>query len=217
MIREIPAPSDDVDGDLTENEGTPGDPDAPTGFGAAISSIADMGSCAGGEPGIDCDTAIVPLGEQNMRDSVPEILVAAVGLDLTTESDDEGGVFVIDGGSGAILKRLRTPDGEASTDVGFGRAILSPGGESACAGVGRGGVSQCVYGGSPSVQNGDINDAGRPDIVIGAPDYNDTSVTNPACSDGAGGGMCSRSGRVYVFYGEALLGLSPAQYPPPRR
>ena len=215
VIREIPAPSDDVDGDTTENEGTAGDPDAPTGFGAAISSIADLGSCPGGEPGVECDTTIVPLSEQNTVDGLPEILVAAVGLDMTTESDDEGAVLVIDGQSGAILKRLRTPAGEATTDVGFGRAILSPGGESACPGKGRGGVgpTPCVYGGSPAVQQGDINDGGRPDIVIGAPDYDDTAATNPACNDGVGGGTCSRSGRVYVFYGEALLGLSPTQYP----
>jgi hypothetical protein len=213
VIREIPAPSDDVDGDGVEIENGTGDPDAPSGFGAAIGTIADIGTCPGGEPGVNCDTANVSLADQNTGDGVPEILVSAVGLDITTESDDQGAVFVIDGASGAILKRMRLPNGEASTDVGFGRAILSPGGEPACGGVGRGGVSECVYNTSAAVQQGDINADGKPDIVIGAPDFVDTSATNPACSDGAGGGICSGSGRVYVFYGEELAAFAPNQYP----
>jgi FG-GAP repeat len=222
LIREIPAPSDDVDGNGTENEGTTGDPDAPTGFGAAIASIADMGRCThpvtfepGGAAGENCNTAIVSPADQNTGDGVPEIIAAAVGLDIATEGDDRGAVFVIDGDTGAILKRLRAPDSEATTDIGFGRAVLSPGGESACAGTGRGGVSRCLYGGATAVQNGDIDDQGKPDIVVAAPDYSDTAGTNPACSDGAGGGTCSSSGRVYIFYGERLAAFAPHQYPTP--
>jgi hypothetical protein len=162
----------------------------------------------------------VPLPNQAILDNVPEILVSAVGLDVATESDDQGAVFVIDGDTGAILKRIRTPAGEASTDVGFGRSVLSPAGESACAGVGHGGISPCEYGQVPAVQQGDLNDGSRPDIVIGAPDYSEISATspetppmNPACSDGAGGGTCSRSGRVYIFYGEDLVNVAPTTYP----
>jgi hypothetical protein len=219
-IREIPAPSDDADGDGTESEGTTGDPDAPTGFGAAVSSIADMGSCLtpagdpGGAPGENCDTSIVSLADQHTLDDVPEILVSAPGLDLAAESDDRGAVFVIDGATGAILNRIRAPDSEGTADFGFGRSILVPAGDTACAGAGKGGISPCEYGGAAfaDVARGDLNSGSRPDIVIGAPDYDETSATNPACSDGAGGGTCSGSGRVYVFYGEALASSPPDQY-----
>ena len=219
VIREIPGPLDDVNHNDIENEGTSDDPDAPTGFGSAIASIADIGRCTdpvtfepGGGPGEDCNTGIVSLADQNTGDGVPEILVGAPGLDITTESDDRGAVFVIDGDTGAILKRIHAPDADGTYDFGFGRELLSPGGETACAGTGRGGISKCQYGGSPAVQNGDINDQGKPDIVVGAPDYNDTAATNSACTDGAGGGTCSRSGRAYVFYGESLAGLSSSDY-----
>jgi hypothetical protein len=218
VIREIPGPSDDVNGNGTEIESTQADPDAPSGFGAAVASIGDIGSCTssatfepGGAPGDYCDLSIVPQTDQDTGDGVPEILVSAPGLDVATESDDRGAVFVIDGATGAILKRLEAPD--ATTDVGFGRALLSPAGETACGGVGLGGISPCVYGNSPAVRQGDLNDGGKSDIVIGAPDFNETAATNSACSDGAGGGTCSRSGRVYVFYGEDLRSLPPTQPP----
>lgn len=221
VIREIPAPSDDVDGDTVETESQPGDPDAPSRFGAAVSSIADMGSCRsaagdpGGGPGENCDASIVPLADQHTLDGIPEILVSAPGLDIATESDDRGAVFIIDGDTGAILNRIRAPDSEGTADIGFGRSILVPAGDTACAGIGKGGISACEYGDATfaAVARGDLNDRSRPDVVVGAPNFDETSATNPACSDGAGGGTCSGSGRVYVFYGEDLANYAPDQYP----
>ena len=128
-----------------------------------------MGSCLdsfrrpGGAPGENCDESIVPRDpDQHFLDGVPEILVSAPGLDIDAESDDRGAVFVIDGATGAILNRIRAPSSEGTTDIGFGRSILVPAGEPACAGTGKGGIwFPCDYGGAPAVVSGDLNDSGR--------------------------------------------------------
>ena len=208
LIYSVPAPSDDVDNDGTEQQSPSDD---PAGFGAAI-AIGDIGQCPGGSPGADC---AAQQSQQDTPDLHPDFVVSAPGLDLATEGDDLGAVFVIDGRSGAILKRLKAPDSNAT---GFGRSVLVPMGEPPCGGVGKGGVgAKCDYspGGSPAVVSGDLDDRGKPDIVIGSPDYNETSASNPACSDGGGGGSCSRAGRAYIYFGEDLAGTGPSVFQSP--
>jgi hypothetical protein len=205
LIYSVEAPSDDIPTDPTQ-DGLPGDD--PAGFGAAI-AIGDFGHCEGGSPGIDCGA---PQGDQNVPDGHPDFVASAPGLDLETEGDDRGAVFVIDGPTGAILKRIRPPVFD-SNGTGFGRSLLVPMGEPPCGGIGKAGIGKCDYSpGSPSVVSGDLDDAGKPDIVIGSPDYNETSASNDACSDGAGGGTCSRAGRVYVYYGEDLAVGAPSTF-----
>jgi FG-GAP repeat protein len=209
LIRSIPGPSDDVDNDTTEVEGGG---DQPTGFGSAVSPIADIGQCPDPNvnPGADCDVAVVPLTDQALLDGLPDFLVSAPGLDLAAEGDNLGAVFVIDGASGAILKRLRVPPADGGSNASFGRSVLSPSGFHACGGVGRGGVGECAYQSVPAVAQGDLNSSGKPDIIVGAPDFNETSSSSPGmCS-----GSCSRAGRVYVFYGEDLANVPPSEFPP---
>ncbi|MGH9158295.1 MAG: integrin alpha [Acidimicrobiales bacterium] len=174
-------------------------PDASTegavaAFGRYVAKIDDLGSCAAGQPGQTCATN--PIGAP---DGVPDMVVGATGVDGT--SRDVGRAYLIDGGTGAVLKRIDMPAGDAAAQAAlafparanFGRTVLVPG-------------SPFPPSAPTAVKIGDLDGGGRPDIVIGAFGYNETGPSdNPACNPGP----CARTGRVYFYRGEDLVGTNP--------
>jgi hypothetical protein len=130
-----------------------------------------------------------------------------------------GRVYVIDGATGAILKRLQMPaadltlqftaPGGAKTPA-FGRTVLTPAGMAPCAG--NMGVGPC-----PSlptaVKVGDVTGGTVPSILVGASDFFETSATaNPAspCALAIPSAQCQQAGREYVYSGEAIAGSDPS-------
>ncbi len=110
-------------------------------------------------------------------DGVPELLVTALGVDVTVQ--DQGRAYVFNGATGDLIKRIDMPAADASTQSGrkpaFGRTILSLGN---------------VVGDS------------KPDVYVGASDFYDTPSTNPACTPGP----CLQAGRAYVYDGADISG-----------
>ena len=212
VIRRIPPPDLDAGG-------TGDNPDA---FGTFVGKIPDLGSCPGQpvpQPGQNCAAA-------GPGDGVPEHLASAIGVDVDAAGDDMGTAYVLDGATGAVLKRLRMPAGDrtaqatnsptASQGPGFGRTIISPSGQPPCAGFGglarqggEGAPTPCPYPAGSFVARGDLDGAGAPDIVIGASDFTESFASNPACRDpgsdpAAPTGTCFQAGRFYVYRGEDL-------------
>jgi FG-GAP repeat len=73
-------------------------------------------------------TIVDPQTETDLNgDFVPEILVGAV--DTNAAAGDQGRVYVLDGATGGMLKRIELPPGDQlATGTGeFGRSLLSPG------------------------------------------------------------------------------------------
>lgn len=162
----------------------------PASFGSYVGRIADIGSCQGGQPGRTCPQS--PIGG---TDSVPDALVTALGVDVGAA--DIGRAYVIDGATGAVLKRIDMPPGDRSEQAGqkpaFGRTILSP-------------ASDFPRSAPNAVKIGDMDGGGRPDIVVGASDYFEAGpATNPACDPGP----CDEAGRAYVYRGEDVAGSDP--------
>lgn len=230
LIRRIPPPDPDA-----INGGVQGNPDNVAAFGTFVGKIADIGGCPGfaGPLGGDCTA---PVAVIDTPDGVPDQLASAIGVDLNdAQGDDMGMAYVLDGATGAVLKRIRMPEVHrteqaanaptASQGPGFGRTILSPSGQPPCAGFGglaakrlADGSSQpraCAYAAGSAVARGDLDGAGRPDIGIGASDFTDregsSATSNPRCADAdpATTVTCFQSGRYFVYRGEALLGLEP--------
>lgn len=182
----------------------------PAGFGTSIARLGDVGGCPGfgGDPGGDCDAET---SDMNFPDGAPDLVVGAPGVDLTVDGEDTGRVYVIDGASGAVLRRIDMPP-QDRTDQGtfghpaFGQSVLVPAGLPAC--VGNAGIGACDSL-PPAVKNGDVDGTligGTADIVIGAPHYYETP-SSPGC----GAPPCLEAGRVYVYRGEALGGRGPSQ------
>jgi hypothetical protein len=224
LIRRIPPPDPD----------SGGSGDNPAAFGTFVGRIADVGGCPGftGSPGADCTASAAQI---DVPDGLPDHLASAVGVDVDAPGDDMGMAYVLDGRTGAVLKRMRMPAADraeqavnsptASQGGAFGRTILSPSGQPPCAGFG-GLATTCLYASGSAVARGDIDGAGRPDIGIGSSDYTDMEkdFTNPAnaaanvaCDDdgdpAALGSLtvtCFQTGRYYLYRGEDLVGLGPA-------
>jgi hypothetical protein len=183
-------------------------------FGSFVGKLNDLGSCTGGSPGTICPQN--PIGG---GDGVPEILVAALGVDVPfTDPDtmlpatlvDAGRSYVIDGATGAVLKRVQMPVADLDDQLdapggakkpAFGRTILSPTSEF--------GVANAAA--PPAVQAGDVTGGGTGDFIVDASDYFETGATaNPesTCASDPGN-ECLQAGRGYMFRGEDVAGSNP--------
>jgi FG-GAP repeat len=184
-------------------------------FGSFVGGLADLGSCAGGSPGTTCGLATI-----GAADGVPEILVTALGVDVTfTDPDtalpatlvDAGRSYVIDGATGAVLKRVQMPvqdlDDQLDAPGGakkpaFGRTVLSP--------TSQFGVANAAP--PAAVQKGDVTGDGTGDFIVDASDYFETGATANPESDcaSAPANECLQAGRGYLFRGEDVAGSNPA-------
>lgn len=231
VIRTIAAPEPETAGGtgLTENRSA--------GFGFFVGSIGrnaaapeftDLSSCPGGNTDADpfCDAAVV-----GPPDGIPDIVASALFVDRASPAaadgtaEDIGRVYVIDGATFTFVKRLDMPQADvndladeterlsaasplARARPWFGRTVLSPMGQSPCAG--NFGVGACPVTPLP-VRRGDLNNGGLPDVVVGASayKYEEAEGTNPACDDTPALDTCIRSGRTYMYLGESIVGTSP--------
>ena len=186
---------------------TAGDTGTLTSFGSFVGKLPDIASCSGGTPGVQC-----PNNPSGGPDGRPEILVAALGVDVGG-LQDAGRAYVVDGATGAILKRLQMPAVDLADQLAapggakkpaFGRTILNPSSQY--------GPTVPAGPGTPptAVQIGDLNGGGKPDIVVGASDYFETGATAQPGSDCASNAAneCLQAGREYVFYGESIAPAS---------
>jgi hypothetical protein len=197
------------------------------GWGGYVGKIADLGSCPGftGTPSQTCDAAHGNASNTvGPPDGVPDMLITALGVDVPFTSGgggtlvDAGRAYVVDGATGAVLKRIDMPDADLadqSTKPGppkpaFGRTILAPAGLPPCAG--NGGIGTCPT--LPTaVRIGDMNAGGAPDVIVDASDFFETDETaNPEseCAEASTGpgvqANCLQAGRSYLYYGESIAG-----------
>jgi hypothetical protein len=193
----------------------PGNPTDATGnnranFGLFTSTMEDLGSCPGGTSGEDCaDPSATP-------DGVDEIITGSTGVDVPTAgapggvAEDTGRAYVLDGATRAVLKRIDMPEADREEHANFpagppnphspsfGRTVLAPKGLPPC--EGSAGIGMCDD--LPeAVAIGDMDQGGLADLVIGAPTYDETSVSNPTCDPG----QCHEAGRAYVYTGEDVM------------
>jgi hypothetical protein len=204
--------------------------DRPSGFGSAVAKLADVGSCPGfaGAAGEPCTAATVgPL------DAVPEHLVAASGVDVDPATgapnpalnNSLGIVYVFDGRSGALLKRLLMPAADraatvaAGVDARYGRTVLSPSGQPPCGGFGGLATTEneCPYPPASRAAIGDLDATGADlgDVLVAATDYLETQATAHPESECATQTFvparpCASAGRVYVYRGEDIAGSDPS-------
>jgi FG-GAP repeat len=210
-IRTISAP------DATGDTGT-----LPS-FGSFVGGLTDLGSCPGGTASQTCGLGVI-----GAPDGVPEILVTALGQDVIfpdpanantpTTLVDAGRAYVVDGATGAILKRMDMPPQDLSDQLhapggakkpALGRTILSP-------------TSQFGVANAPApapVQIGDVTGGGSGDFIVDASDYFETGATANPASDCAtntafnvnpANNQCIQAGRGYMFRGEDVAGSNPA-------
>ncbi|CAA9518895.1 MAG: hypothetical protein AVDCRST_MAG53-3167 [uncultured Solirubrobacteraceae bacterium] len=194
----------------------PGGAGSRAGFGSFWTSkvgsravpTSDLASCSGGTVGAQCPQN--PIGPP---DNIPEIIVGARGVDAN--GTDSGRVYVYDGATRALLKRIDMPPADAAIPnallrgSGFGRTALNPAGLTACAG--NFGVGEC-----PSLPRataiGDLDRGGRPDLVIGAPQLTESPATaqpGSNCATAPAGTVCEQAGRAYFYRGEDIAGSDP--------
>jgi len=198
-----------------------GDTGTLPSFGSYVGGLADIGSCAGGTAGQTCGLAAV-----GAPDGVPEILVTALGQDVTFPDpansnnpatlQDAGRAYVIDGATGAILKRIDMPPADLSLQLhatggtkkpALGRTILNP--------TSQFGVANATP--PAAVLSGDVTGGGSGDFIVDASDFFETGATaNPESECGlANGGadpatQCLQAGRGYLYRGEDIAGTDPS-------
>ncbi|HEV3377620.1 MAG TPA: integrin alpha, partial [Thermoleophilaceae bacterium] len=219
LIRRIPPPDPDAGGSG----------DNPDAFGTFVGKITDIVSCpGGGEPGQNCPATPAQI---DAGDGIPDHLASAVGVDVDTNGDDMGVVYVLDGATGTVAKRIRMPLADraeqaenspsASQGGAFGRTVLSPSGQPPCVGFGGAafdiaGVDQnpCAYPAGSFVARGDLDGGGKPDIGVGASDFTDgttgADAGDPAANPNCTTSSCFQTGRYFVYRGEDLAGLPPS-------
>jgi hypothetical protein len=195
-----------------------------------LARATDLGSCANpvaqvaNMPGPTCGSATV-----GPPDGVNEVLLGAGGVEVTTPPvgvvNDVGRVYVLDGKTLNILKRIDMPVADrlhikamqdangSSMRGGFGRSATNPRGLPPCAG--NAGIGTCptsiVI--PPAVRIGDFTQDGTGDIVIGANNVPETAATahpDSDCAATAGATTCNSAGRSYVYRGEDIAGTNPA-------
>lgn len=174
------------------------------------SPFSDLGSCPGGSSGKTC-----PLPAVGPPDGVPDLLVGATGVDVGG-AIDAGRNYVLDGATRAVLKRIDVPPADRQAGQGFGREPLTPAGMPGCAG--NFGVGPCpptsgVDAVPETVRIGDMDGGGKPDLVLSARRYTESSTTAAPGSQCAKttGVTCASAGRVYVYRGEDVAGSNPAE------
>jgi hypothetical protein len=181
----------------------------PAGFGSYVGSLPDIASCPGGTSGVTC-----PNNPSGGPDGVPELLVTALGVDVGGLVD-AGRAYVLDGATGAVLKRLDMPAADITDQLGkagppkpaFGRTILNPSSQFGPTANDLSGPTTPPL----AVRIGDMNGGGKPDIIVSASDYYETGATaNPdsACAAAGPTAQCLQSGRSYVYYGESVAPTS---------
>ena len=216
-----------VDGSTIRSISSPdaaGDTGTLPSFGSYVGGLADIGSCAGGTAGQTCGLATV-----GPKDGVPEVLVTALGQDVSFPDpadsnnihtlQDAGRAYVVDGATGAILKRIDMPPADLSLQLhapggakkpALGRTILSPSSP-----YGTGNVAST---GNVAIGNvsGDSGGGGTGDFIVDASDFFETGATaNPESACGQAGSppdptiQCLQAGRGYVYRGEDIAGTDP--------
>jgi hypothetical protein len=218
LIRELQRPDTDAVGT-----------GRPSGFGAAVGKIGvnqtsgpfnDIGSCPAGD-GADAD-ASCDGPAVGAPDGIPDLLVTASGVDVNPATggidpalnNDLGVAYVFDGRTGALLRKLMMPmadrlmEDALDADPRYGRAALTPNGMFPCAG--HAGLGACPAVPAP-VAAGDVNGGGVADVIVAATDFDETPAnSHPQSPCAASAAMaCPSSGRVYVYYGEAVAGSPP--------
>jgi hypothetical protein len=216
------------------NAGDAGGIGGRAGADGNIFRAGDIGSCGtapaqvAGQPGPVCASLAV-----GPPDGIGDILIGAGGVDVGGVTD-VGRVYLLDGATLAILKKIDMPAGDRaliaaraaevppvtgstvpSIRGGFGRTAVVPRGLPPCAG--NAGIGTCPAVGTipTGVRVGDITgDANnRPDIIIGSnmfPENGSTAHPNSNCAASSGAAICVGAGRAYVFRGEDIVGSNPA-------
>ncbi len=193
-----------------------------------ISRMGDIGSCANAptldpnQPGPTCASATI-----GPPDGAGDILVGAGGVDAGGVRD-AGRVYVLDGRTLAVLKRIDMPPADRAlvaarqaenplpaTNVrgGFGRTAVTPRGLPPC--QGNAGVGDCpsLTAMPRAVRIGDTDGGGMPDVVVGANNFPENGATaNPEshCAKNAGASVCLGAGRAYTYRGEEIAGTNPS-------
>lgn len=158
-----------------------------------LTSLPDLGSCSGGQPTAACPSAVGP------PDGAREVVVAASGVDVDGVVDI-GAAYVMDGATGAMLKRVQMPPEDFASEATHAPKSFSFGRSSTSL------DSPHVPDAPQAVRIGDIDGGGLPDFAVGNPTFfEDGPSTNPSCDPGP----CAGSGRVYVFRGEDVAGSDP--------
>ncbi len=183
------------------------------GINRATAPFTDLGSCASPPPtaGELCRSTTV-----GGPDGVPDILVGARGVDARGLRD-AGRVYVFDGATFALLKRIDQPESDTTPvalsragGTWFGRVVLNPSGLPPC--EGNAGVGSCES--MPeAVAKGDVDAGGLPDLVISASATTENAASahpDSHCARTAGA-TCAAAGRVYVYYGENIVGSDPRE------
>ena len=183
--------------------------------------LGDIGSCpANTAAGQTCASAAV-----GPPDGHADFFLGAEGVDVGGVRDI-GRVYVIDGRTLSVLKRIDMPPTDrqlvvdrrlqfAGTTIvaGFGRTAITPRGLPVCAG--NAGVTPCPPTSEipQNVRTGDIDGGGHPEIVIGAnffPEIPQTAHPNSHCAQAPANTICHQAGRAYIYRGEDVAGSNPA-------
>lgn len=180
------------------------------GLSRSAPPFTDLGSCPGGTAGQTCGNPTV-----GAADGVPELLVGATGVDVGGVTD-AGRVYVLDGATRAILKRIdipvadRTPLALTTGSTGFGREAGTAEGQTGCAG--NAGIGTCPTM-PPAVEAGDMDGGGKPEVIVGARRITENAASAHPASQCASvpGAICRDAGRTYIYRGEDIAGSNPAE------